>query len=91
MLVYSLFDRKVKEYGALVLMNNDAAVCRALQESLREVKRGSSTIVKYPEDFDIMCVGEFDPESGMLIGEPVRFVTNVGEIIGEELEYASES
>lgn len=82
MLVYSLFDRKMAEYGPLVLGNNDEAVKRAL----REVVSGSAgvTMVKFPEDFDLYCLGEFDQVSGELDGEMPRLVFNVSSLIPQQ-------
>lgn len=60
--IYSLFDRKMREFGALVLAPTDEAVKRALLEAFRG--RGNSTMTQYPEDFDLHCVGMFDEASG---------------------------
>lgn len=78
MIVYSLFDRKVKEYGNLVVASNDEAILRAAREG---IAGSGSTAAKYPEDFDLMRVGSFDPESGLLGVETPRLVANVGELL----------
>lgn len=80
MRVYTLYDKKVREYGNLVLGGNDGAVLRAL----REAKGSDTTMGKYPEDFDLVCVGEFDPETGALDGFGAQLVTNVGSFFAEE-------
>lgn len=79
--VYALWDRKVREYGQLVLGTNDDAVVRALRDG---VPKGS-TVEKYPEDFDVMRVGTFDHESGVLSGEDRGFVVNVAVLFSERL------
>lgn len=62
--MFTLFDRKVGEYASLVLATTDEAVVRALKEGIP----GGSTQAKYPEDFELVCVGTFDPVSGRLNG-----------------------
>lgn len=80
MRVYSLFDRKAKEYMALVVGTNDELVIRGLQESFSTPQ--ANTVFKYPQDFDLMRLGEFDPETGVISPEvPARLVVNVAEIL----------
>lgn len=80
MRIYSLLDLKVKEYGQLVLMPNDEAVKRALRDMRNG---GQTTLQKYPEDFNLMVLGEFDPETGLLVPlEVPQLVDNVKTIIG---------
>lgn len=74
MRVYSLFDRKVREYGGLVLSPNDETAERALQEGIP----AQSTVGKYPEDYDLYYLGEFDASKGLLVGCGIpEFVENV--------------
>lgn len=82
--VYSLFDRKLREYGALVIMNNDDACRRGLAQSFQNSKGQESTIDQYPEDFDCMCLGSFDPESGVINPETPRLVFNCAELRAKE-------
>lgn len=81
MRVYSLFDLKMREYGPLVLQTTDESVVRALGEIFQGPT--DSTIRKHPEDFDLLCIGEFDVENGRFddSGCP-RFVVNVGALKG---------
>lgn len=80
MRVYSLFDRKVMEYMSLVLGTTDEAVMRALAESFGTPS--ASTVFKYPQDFDLMRLGDFDPETGVITPEmPPRLVVNVSDIL----------
>lgn len=80
MRVYTLYDRKVKEYGNLVLGPNNNAILRALKDGMRP----DTTMGKYPEDFDLVCVGEFDPETGQLEGFGADLIINVRELLEEE-------
>lgn len=80
MIVYSLFDRKVKEFGSLVVASNDEAIMRAAREGIPGT---GSTAAKYPEDFDLMRVGSFDPDTGVLGAEAPRLVVNVADLLKE--------
>lgn len=80
--VYSLFDRKLKLYGQLVLERNDYSVQRALVDGIRVSP--DTLLGKHPEDFDLLQVGTFDEESGLLQdGERFspRLVCNVLELV----------
>lgn len=78
MRIYALYDRKVGEYGSLVLATNDEAVKRALVEGLP----ANSTQAKYPHDFDLQCLGEFDPVSGEVARLPLSLVGSIHDILG---------
>lgn len=79
MQIYSLFDRKALEYGGLQVLSNDAMACRALVETL---SRDGSTVSKYPEDFDLYCLGSFSAESGEIDASmPSRLVVNLGTLL----------
>lgn len=81
MRVYSLLDRKLREYGGLVQANNGDACKRALVDG---IKGSNSLVEKHPEDFDLMEVGSFDSETGVLAGTVSgvpMFVDNVGTLL----------
>lgn len=78
MRIYSLFDRKVGEFGGLVLAPNDESVRRALKDGLPP----GSTEAKYPHDFDLCCLGEFDSASGVIIGTERVLVGSIHDIKG---------
>lgn len=63
MRIYSLLDRKLKEYGSLVLGNNDEAVKRAIKDG---IPGSNNVIAAHPEDFDLYYLGDFDMESGLI-------------------------
>lgn len=78
MRIYSIFDRKMREYGSLVLSSNDETVRRAVKEG---VSGSTSTLAKYPEDFDVMFLGRFDPEKGLIVASSPVLVDSVATII----------
>lgn len=77
MRIYSLLDTKLKEFGGLVLGANDEIVKRALREG---VPVGSS-LEKYPEDFNLYVVGDFDATTGVLSPIQPQLVDNVKVIL----------
>lgn len=80
MVVYSLWDRKLREFGALVISRNDESIIRAVCDG---IPGSNSMVAKHPEDFDLMRLGEYFPASGFLGGEqgPPVLVANVGDIL----------
>lgn len=64
MRIYTLFDRKVGEYGSLVISTTDESVLRALKDGIPP----GSTEGKYPDDFELVYMGEYDPVTGTLEG-----------------------
>lgn len=90
MKVYSLFDRRLREFGSLVLFKNDEAAERGMLDAFS----GQDTLVsKHPGDFDLMCVGAFDQETGLLDSGAMAMallVVNFAELLGSRIdgEYA---
>jgi len=79
--VYALFDRKLKEYQQLFYGRNDNAVMRGIADG---VKSQPGTLMhSHPEDFDMVQVGEFDPETGELARVSLRLVVNLGSLLIE--------
>jgi len=63
--VYSLLDRKLREFGPPFCERNEDTAKRFLNDSIS----AESVVGKYPEDFDLYRLGEFDPERGLLHGD----------------------
>lgn len=60
--MYSLFDRKRREFGPVFSAKNDEDMRRGLYEL-----RGSGTLPdKYPEDYDVFYLGDYDQATGQL-------------------------
>lgn len=80
MYCYSLFDRKLREFGNILISNNDASVMRMLLDAMR----GSRSLPDlHPEDFDLFVLGEFDVSTGVLVGSPPRLVANLQDLYEE--------
>lgn len=92
--VYSILDRKARQFGQLMLDRNDFAIQRGLADGIKREQQ--STLGLHPDDFDLYQVGEFDDESGLLLGTvPPRLVVCVEQLVlpakqGEQLSLLKE-
>lgn len=75
--VYALFDRKLREYGAPVISKNEETMRRAL---VTELKGSNSMPDKYPEDFDLYELGTLDQDTGA-IAPRVALIANLSDIL----------
>lgn len=81
--LYSLFDRKLLQFGGIVVDVNDFAVQRGLLDAVRASP--DSLMSKHPEDFDLYYLGTFDEDLGVLVVEPKKQVVNVAELVTPRL------
>lgn len=65
--IYTVRDCKAGISGAPFVAENDIVVARLVREALRD---GSSTMGKYPEDFEVHHLGEWDADLGILTSLP---------------------
>jgi len=79
--VYTLLDRKLREFGQLVLARNEPTVRRLLVDS---VVGSGSMLEKHPGDFDLYHVGEFNAETGRLSVNDPLLLANLLDILQEE-------
>jgi len=80
--VYSIYDKKMQEFGQLAVAKNDETFRRAVVEN---VKGSGSLIEKYPVDYQVFRVAEFDSSSGFISGyTPVVLVCEVAELLQAE-------
>lgn len=77
MMMYSLMDKKAHTYGGILLAAGDGHISRIVQERFTG---SGETVEKYPEDFDLYCLGHFSFETGEIEPE-CKFVVNVGVIL----------
>lgn len=73
--MYCLRDMKAGMSAAPFVAENDIVVSRLLRETLRQ---GDSMMAKYPEDFQIHHIGDWDPDSGFLT--PLEGARNLGSV-----------
>lgn len=61
--MYSVYDRKLREYGQLMLSPNVGAMSRSIQVGVR----GSGSLIeKYPGDFELHLLGKFNTSTGVV-------------------------
>lgn len=61
--MYSIQDLKANLFSTPMFLQNDSVAIRNLTASFA----GESMLVKYPNDFELFCVGEFDDHSGQVV------------------------
>ena len=71
--VYSIQDVKVSMYYPPMLLKNDAEARRMLTDVVAD---SQTPVSKYPEDFRLMRLGEFDDNSGLLLTETTQLIIN---------------
>lgn len=75
--VFALFDRKAREFGAPLTAANVDTMKRELQRNVGE----GSLLHKYPEDFDLYCLGEMDTETGVILPDTPQCVALLKEVL----------
>lgn len=77
--VYAILDRKLREYGHLLLARNDETMKREARDGIGP----DHMIRRYPEDFDLYRLGEFENETGVLTPAEVPvLVENMSTLLG---------
>lgn len=74
MKIFALYDKKSAEYFALSVYPNFAMFKRSVYPEVNSTNPHSN-LANFPEDFDIYCLGEFDPKTGS-ISPSAEFVAN---------------
>lgn len=73
--IYSLKDIKLGKLGIPFVAPNDDIAKRMLAETMQA---GDTTIAKYPEDFQLFKLGEYDEITGELVND-FKFIANATE------------
>lgn len=76
--IYSLFDQKLKEFGPLLVMNNDEGMKRAVRDG---IPGSGGTIEKYPEDYSLHRLGTYDADTGIIVPEEVPMFVELVSVI----------
>lgn len=73
MKVYATFDVKAAAYGKPMFLTTDGLATRLFVEVAKDAK---SEVAKYPADYSLYRIGEYDPNTGVLTGcRPVILMT----------------
>lgn len=77
-MIFALFDRKVREYGPPLVAANVPSMYRELRRSIQP----GSMLEKYPEDFDLQKFGVMDTETGRVeVDDEITLCDNLGVIL----------
>lgn len=62
--LYSVYDKKANVYSPIMQFDNDVSAVRNFQQACNQT---DSLLSRYPDDFRLDYVGDFDSNLGMLI------------------------
>lgn len=80
--IYSVYDKKSMVYHPGQYCHNDG---HAMRFFAMQFQNPDTVMGKYPEDFDIYRIGEFDDATGLLSSDQnVEFVVNVKALLDAE-------
>jgi hypothetical protein len=68
LLAFSVFDAKAEVYGTPIFFATKGLATRAFEDQVN--KPGESPMFAHPGDFTLFCIGDFDPDSGVLTPLP---------------------
>lgn len=63
--IYAIYDEKAECYGVLFTAASDGCALRVFDHLL---KTDTQKIALYPEDFTLVCVGDWDTDRGYVSG-----------------------
>lgn len=72
-LAFSVFDVKAEVYGTPIFFATKGLATRAFEE---QTNKPDSPIGQHPADFTLFCIGEFEPDTGVLT--PLSPPTSMG-------------
>lgn len=84
MKMFSIRDAKAENYSNPQYFRTSGEAIRALQQAVEDP---NNQIGKYPEDFSMWLVGEFDEEHGLVVAEEVpKPVINAIDLVRNDVE-----
>ena len=79
MKLYSLYDTKAQAYVSLFCSETDGLASRSVEGAASDP---GTSLYKYPEDFAVYCLGEWDVVSGLISPiVPPRHVVAVSSLV----------
>lgn len=80
MRIYSVYDSKTKAYGRPFCFKTDGELVRMFKEML-EPGREPNNFSKYPADFTVTHVGDWNEDSGVITPSSLSIVFNLQELV----------
>ncbi|QXP08299.1 MAG: nonstructural protein [Arizlama microvirus] len=68
MKLYSVYDKRAREFGSPMAMPTDAHAVRSFTQEVNREDTGNM-LNQFPEDFAIYHVGDFNQELGQITGQ----------------------
>lgn len=84
MRLYSMLDRKMKEFGAVMIAQNDEVMIRTLKDSLPS----GSIVASHPEDFDLFFLGAMAMETGVIASSSPTLVAGMSSVLNVDVPFA---
>lgn len=78
--VYTVLDCKAASYSRPLVEDSDASAVRMIASVIRD---GDNMMSRYPGDYSLWCIGEWDDQSGELTAHKPLLVRSVGDIADE--------
>lgn len=77
MRLYAMLDRKMKEFGPVMVSRNDPVMFRVLRDSLPP----QSNEGRHPEDFDLYFLGVMSVETGVISSSAPLLVATLEQVL----------
>ena len=74
--LYVIFDRKSGLYSHLSYEQNDALALRQFRQ-LSLFERPDNVFFTNKDDFDLYCIGQIDVQTGSIVSQDRRLISNV--------------
>jgi len=78
---YAIYDRKAEMFSAPFLEIKDGTAIRAVQDQV--INSPDHPFAKYPSDFSLHRLGEFDEASGVITGHMPEKLQEIENLVGE--------
>lgn len=88
--LFAIRDLKVCAYKPPFTARNEKEAQRMVADAARFDGNRGNILADYPEDFDLMFVGEFDDLAGVLIPVQPECIINVKALVGQRPSFPVE-
>jgi hypothetical protein len=68
MKIYAVYDKKAMSFDSIISLENDVQASRSFDQAVNDP---STTLFKYPSDFALYYLGEYDSSSGAIISSDI--------------------
>lgn len=81
--IYTVYDKKTAAYGNLILASHIGEVTRSIERALGDPE---SALSKWPSEFQVVILGQYDKSSGKLMPSNVQVVLEVAALVRPKTE-----